>query len=98
MATILKYDTIAEALYSIGYDETCIRADYSGRFMYGDQCFGLVVPDIAVAFELAATLAEAGEDISWIGGARTDSMARDIIIYWPHVQLDERAVLDPGGK
>lgn len=48
---------------------------YSGRAMYGSQCLGVVCPYASEAIEAAARRG--------ITGARTDSMGRDYIVYWP---------------
>lgn len=54
-----------------------VRDDYSGRFMFGDRCYGVVAAYsdavIAVANELGLT------------GERVDNMGRSVIVYWPQV-------------
>lgn len=51
-----------------------IRYEYSGRFMYGDTCVGIVTdyPDKVV---------KAMESLN-ITGANFDSMARSTIVFW----------------
>lgn len=84
-STPFDEDELLDALDSVGAD--CeIRADYSGRAMFGDECFGIVHNGadvlIGVAFAcligddylVAAELAQA---------ARTDSMGRSTITYFP---------------
>lgn len=68
--------------------DTDIRRDYSGRFMYGARCFGIVAgpstygeflievagDDEALAKRLADTV-------------RTDDMGLSTIYYWPELRL-----------
>lgn len=58
-----------------------VYADYSGRGMYGRECMGIVHAD---ANEVIAEAGAAG-----LKGAKTDSMGRKMIIYWPHVKAAE---------
>ena len=73
-------------------DGIAVREDYSERGMYGDKCLGFVVSSHAPAYRLMVGLAsvlgaeEAG-DIA--RRAKTDSMGRDMIVYFPGVTLDE---------
>lgn len=54
-----------------------IYPDYSGRFMYGAKCYGIVCDDPIPCIEEAA---EAG-----LRGARHDSMGLQYIVYWPDI-------------
>lgn len=56
-----------------------LRTDYSGRGMFGSTCYGITCNDPQ------DVIAEVG-----IKGARTDSMGRSTIVYWPSVK-DEKA-------
>lgn len=66
-----------------------VRRDYSGRGMFGAACVGFVcgqgeahgiIADCIAAEEDA----ERREELAYIfGKARTDSMGRDIIVYFP---------------
>lgn len=58
-------------------------SDYSGRFMYGNICIGIVCPDIPNAMlELGSYL---GDDIKMLGSHRTDSLGKEFIIYFPNI-------------
>jgi hypothetical protein len=81
-------------------DEACrgdddaveIREDYAGRSMYGDTCLGFVVSSNAAARRLMAGIAsvlgaeEAGDIAPRV---RTDSMGRDMIVYFPGLTLEQ---------
>ena len=96
MHTIERGDVI-DALYSAGLNDDALRDDYSGRGMYGDQCFGIVVDDIGEAFGFIAQLASReavlaqhenrADDLRWMSGASMDSMGLSTIVYWPRVKV-----------
>jgi hypothetical protein len=52
--------------------------DYSGRFMYGARCVGIVTSNPMKVIEEASA--------NGIRGALTDNMGKDTIVYWPHVK------------
>ena len=62
---------------------------YSGRNMYGRECFGVVIPRdtnmLKLGFDLAKTLLEDEsfdiDDLDY----KTDSMGKDTIIYFPDI-------------
>jgi hypothetical protein len=64
---------------------------YSGRAMYGEQCFGVVcaIGDFAL---FCAALGSSADDWDFVGGCRTDDLGLSTIFYFPGVQLDG----DPG--
>lgn len=68
-----------------------VRTNYSGRGMYGNTCVGFVVrpPDVA-AVGAAIALAfgdDLGPTCQMLAQACQDSMAFDVIIYFPGVTL-----------
>lgn len=74
---------------------------YSGRFMYGKECLGIVTSDVPKTFLLlGSSLAHQGgraHDLltelsdTWI---REDSMAHDTVVYFPDIALPDDFV-DP---
>lgn len=54
-----------------------IRNNYSGRFMYGETCYGIVCAEPTSCIEEAASRG--------LRGAKTDNMGREFIVYWPSV-------------
>jgi hypothetical protein len=94
MRTINR-DTLEDAIGYAGLDIT-VRADYSGRAMYGESCFGLVGDerDLLVLF---ASLGEQvyNNDLDELDfqpaelarAMRADSMGRSSIFYFPGWQL-----------
>lgn len=76
---------------------------YSGRFMYGQRCFGIEgshAEIMAFLLKLAFTAGEASgagyensteRDLFELldqSSSNTDSMGRDQIMYWPSVQVE----------
>lgn len=55
-----------------------VRDDYSGRGMFGKSCYGIVCDDANECIAEAGALG--------LRGARTDSMGRSVIVYWPSIQ------------
>jgi len=83
-------DDLAYQVDNITIDNT-LRDDYSGRGMYGEQCFGVVLHDarefalfILCVGQVDHTLAQ-----SLARKVRTDNMGYDMIYYFPGVQLEE---------
>jgi hypothetical protein len=77
----MKIDHTAaiERLTEIADDYGSLYEQYSGRAMYGAHCVGIVTSAPKIVIELAVA--------SSITGHRTDSMGRDSIVYWPHIQM-----------
>ena len=72
-------------------DAVDVRTDYSGRGMYGDKCLGFTVSDQRTAFRLVAGMSAVlgiDETLDITRKASTDSMGRDMIVYFPGVTLD----------
>jgi hypothetical protein len=65
------------------------RWDYSGRFMYGKRCFGIVGGSRDMSVFLLNVLPKyySTEDVpaDWYENAR-DNMANDMIFYWPDIE------------
>ncbi len=92
---------IAEAAEQGWLDqERCaeIRTRYSGRGMYGDECFGIVCPKpTRTAMLLALYLADQNEDAladDLSHCIREDSMGRDSIIYFPSFAWPEEVEVE----
>ena len=105
LAWNLGFDTIGddEDEYDMGEEALDFRYDYSGRFMFGERCLGIVgsIETISrflqqLAFEAGRAAALNMEDdpslvlynAMSLRGARQDSMGLSTIMYWPGVQLD----------
>lgn len=65
-----------------------IRTDYSGRGMYGVECFGIVV-------EPYSNIEDELEKYDVMG--RKDNMGHDYIIYWPSLTYEELKSEDTNG-
>ncbi len=103
MERSLSYEAVREAVYQSDVDwgdypvESVIRQDYSGRYMYGAECFGLVLNSdgelVRVMLELAEILSEAdygdrdvAKDLAQ--AMRSDSMGLSNIYYFPGWTLE----------
>lgn len=79
---------------NLSANETGTVISYSGRFMYGKECLGIVTDDVAKAFLLLGSgLAYGGgkssnllEELSstWV---RQDNLADDTVVYFPDIAL-----------
>lgn len=97
---LFSYDAVLEACDYANLDEDAIRLSYSGRGMYGAQCFGIVGSDKElflfcagladyVGYNDAAPGIPARDAVQGlIEHAATDSMGRDMILYFPGYTLD----------
>jgi len=73
-------------------DVIAVRENYSGRGMYGGKCLGFVVSSESTVLRLVACMTEVlGLDttLDITRKAATDSMGRDMIVYFPGVTLDD---------
>lgn len=90
-------ETVITAIEDAGLDPQALYDDYSGRGMYGKECFGIVVEStaeavkflIALARNLEAELADELAD-NWT----TDSMGYGTIVYFPRFTVSEEDVDD----
>lgn len=101
---IVDRQYIKDALEVANIYDWDIRTDYSGRGMYGTECFGIEVDRESDLYRLFAALGHiSGEnsvdDEGWdedcaldlARDAQSDSMGRQIIVYFPGYQLSEDA-------
>lgn len=58
-----------------------VRDNYSGRGMFGQTCYGIDTDSPADAIDAAAAMG--------LRGAKTDSMGKGHIVYWPDVAGNE---------
>lgn len=86
---ILEDDKVQELVNALDLEQEAVYARYSGRCMYGDVCFGLVIdtPDVMVGVALAEVFPDDAWEIA--RKTRTDNMGYSTIVYWPGVQLAE---------
>lgn len=80
-------DTLVEAAENAGVE---YRTDYSGRGMYGAECFGIE----GKTSDLVRFLRELDDDMAdELMDPTTDSMGLDIIFYWPFLRTKESRFL-----
>lgn len=96
MATITR-DQANELVQALDLEQDDLRTDYSGRGMYGDECFGLIidVPDLIVGVAMRDVFGEDAWDIA--RAARTDSMGRSTIVYFPGWKVEDEDTDDDEG-
>jgi len=97
----ISYDRVVDAINmaEIPYDtdpDEIIRRDYSGRGMYGDECFGIVcdIQDLLLFVVALTTQGDPDDDeFEWtvmelVKKARSDGMGLSTIWYFPGWQLE----------
>ncbi len=87
----ISRDTVMEAVFQAGLDEDSVTETYSGRYMYGKTCFGIIghIQDFAMFLvELATHHTEGYEYASeFAQRMKMDNMANDYIFYFPGITL-----------
>lgn len=66
--------------------------DYSGRYMYGSKCYGVVVSSEYEFKEMITDYNEGsltGKEIKELLNYTKDSMGNDIIIYYPNLVYED---------
>jgi hypothetical protein len=82
-------DEVVNWADSHGYDSRI----YSGRAMYGRRCIGIVIPSCSIICNLYFHLgyeqgcADEPQTLA-LPMIQFDDMGRDLIAYWPHVEVD----------
>lgn len=99
MTTITKVPAsiISDALWEVrnfaGWESASIYVtnDYSGRCMFGEQCFGFVFDSQDVEDRFFDAISDADHELyKTLRPARKyDSMGRGSIVYFPGFQIDE---------
>ena len=73
---------------------------YSGRFMYGKTCFGLVGNFSSILKALFAFLADYPEHAKALAKTvkcmKSDSLGRQEIVYFPHVSIPDPRIPNRG--
>lgn len=71
---------------------------YSGRGMYGEECLGVSAYDVESLFQDLLDHATDAESLAYLrtekifGKARSDSLGRGIIVYWPSIKWETSTV------
>jgi hypothetical protein len=70
-----------------------VRANYSGRGMYGDTCVGITHANQDALLGVVIGAMVDPELALWMGhNARTDDMGLNTITYWPGLTLNEEDI------
>lgn len=92
-ATMIQpHEITAEMLWDLemATGEEIKFISYSGRAMWGQTCFGAVLPCVEDAFVWALNLNEQFHDI--LSDPRVDDMGRNIVVYFPHVRVSDETI------
>ena len=89
-----ELEVIFHALENACIEEEDQVDDYSGRFMFGETCFGIIGGVGMFAEFISALKAQECDEAFGLADefakrVKTDSMARDMIFYFPGVKLEE---------
>jgi hypothetical protein len=60
--------------------------DYSGRYMFGRKCVGIVGPSSG---EILQAVLLDSVTVAFFTGWREDTMAFEVIVYWPDIAAEE---------
>jgi len=89
----ISRETLENACWDAGLDpEQFLRANYSGRGMYGKTCVGLIhdTLDEVINFVYAVRQYDGG-DSGLLEGGLQDSMGHSTITYWPRWSVEEES-------
>lgn len=95
---MLTKKLIEEVALNFDSEDLSLTFDYSGRFMYGAQCFGVIASGIETfslfVHELTYVAALKDDDTvnditSLLSNLRSDSMGLDSIYYFPFADIPE---------
>jgi len=96
MNNLITQAEISDVLDLIGESDEIITYDYSGRFMYGASCFGIMGAAATFARFMGAFGVLVGEvdgDVSRVldlaDAVRSDNMASDTIYYFPGWSIED---------
>lgn len=86
----LKIDTVSDWLWDANIDvDSLLYKSYSGRYMYGRTCIGIVGSINDFARFITAVAAKDSQMASDLSDAATiDVMGLDTIFYFPGVELE----------
>jgi hypothetical protein len=88
--------TVKEAIMEFveGQDEYKLYENYSGRFMYGAKCLGVIVSGNCSYMEFLLHLTrymrdnDVDDDTLELEGVSVDSLGLDSIVYFPRIVTD----------
>lgn len=102
MSETITVEDFVEMLEDSGYEA---RTDYSGRGMRGDTCIGYIVnsetSESEIVADLMINIMESAADLEeainrgyefarLLKSAKTDSMGRDTIVYFPRMKTNKK--------
>ena len=70
-------EKLQDVVKKLGPDYS-VYPNYSGRFMFGETCLGVVGPDV---FEIKSATRKKG-----FSNPVVDNMGLDFIVYWPRMK------------
>tara|TARA_Y100001973_G_scaffold106687_1_gene186522 strand:- start:3691 stop:4002 length:312 start_codon:yes stop_codon:yes gene_type:complete len=96
MNYVIEFDSpIASAIEDLDCEEK-LYANYSGRYMYGKTCIGIVGDDVhSDLIQFISSIVslvdkeELEEILEYFSDCKMDNMGLNSILYFPNVQLSE---------
>jgi len=84
MSKTIKYQTLKQIAEDV---RGTARPFYSGRFMFGQDCVGIVL-DSNYIQDLGVAIRDAGASkiLTKSAGYREDTMGKSVIVYWEQVK------------
>lgn len=88
MSSLIPVGYIQEALDVAGIEDAKLR-DYSGRFMYGETCLGIVFDhalaplSFMTALGLVQEYTQGFNALDLARAARMDEMGKGVVVYFP---------------
>ena len=87
----IPINVLHDAAVAADLEESAIYENYSGRAMYGEQCFGIVYGNINELLAFVFALPTEYQDLLAETRAASDSMGRSMITYWPALKSGEES-------
>lgn len=85
-----QFDLLVAAVEDEGLGE--VRTDYSGRWMFGDECIGIDLASVTDFSVVLLNVAARDREFAYAlaDAERSDSMGFGVIVYFPGVKAPER--------
>ena len=78
----MKKESLQDVIERLEDQDYVIQTDYSGRFMYGEECLAVEIESIEQLFSLGALLYDHQEEL---GSVKIDQLGLGYIAYFPKV-------------
>lgn len=87
---VIEEETLRTLVDAATGTDADVRTDYSGDFMFGKTCFGIVGDMNDYGLFLVRVAEEDGDLARGLANSvRTDGMGMSTIFYWEHLEIEE---------